>query len=98
MWIIRGLLGAAICLVMDTAGLNRLCDFVVPVYLVLACIILVLFIKQAKKKSAEAESADARIFTFKKRESMANLSWKRRLVGKWDKLQRDPLAFYEVSL
>lgn len=96
MWIIKGLLGAAICLVMDTAGLNRLCDFLVPIYLVLATVILVLFIKQAKKKASDGESVDARIYTFSKKENMANMSWRRRLIGKWEKIHRDPTAFYEV--
>jgi type III secretory pathway component EscV len=97
MWIIKGLLGAAICLVMDSAGLNRLCDFVVPVYVVLAVIVFLLFIKVAKKKASDGESVDARIYTYKKKESMANLPWRRRLIGKWEKIHRDPQAFYEVS-
>ena len=97
MWVLGGFLGAAVFLVMDSAGLNRLCDIIVPFYLAASVVILVLFIKQAKKKNSENEGVDARIYAFKKKENLANMSWKRRLVGKWDKLQRDPNAFYEVK-
>ncbi len=96
MWIIGGFLSAAIFLVMDSAGLNRLCDVIVPIYSIVAIIIFILFIKQARKKNIENEGVDARIYAFKKKESLANMSWKQRFLGKWDKLQRDPQLFYDV--
>jgi hypothetical protein len=77
---------------MELELFNTVSDYVVPIYCILAVLIIVLFNKQ---KAAVASSTNPdRIYKFTKVDKNASATWQQQMTGTWEKLERR--NFYEV--
>lgn len=69
---------------------NRAIDIAFPIYTLLAVILIV---RLGRNRDA-ATTTTRRVYNYVKKSKMENLTWKQKLMGKWEKIER--VGFIDV--
>lgn len=87
----------SLVVIMEEKSFNRAFDYIVPVYTLISIALVAYTVKtQADAEGILEGEIDDRKFAFKKASKMENLTWKQKLMGVFEKYERN--HFKEVCV